>query len=408
MLKLFKRRKEDSLRASILPDLIKPSLIENRISCIKVNNFLNRVIAAVGFPRFIREGWLDALISSEGDFDISLFIEPVSIEFVLNSLNRELVKQKADILAAERAGIVNPSLKVQYEDTYRTLEKLQSGEEKLFNFSLYVNAKARTEKELDLLSSRIESELNSMLIIPKTPCFRMVQAFQSMLPTARNKLKVSRNITSSALSACFPFTSSFLNLQKGGVMFGVNDSNNIPIILNPYNFANYNGLVLGSSGCGKSFFVKLFILRNLWNDVKCYIIDPQGEYTDLVEEYDGQVVEISRESETIINPLDLMGRDFGDKMLSLMDLFRIMCGDLNEVQKSALDKAIIETYKKKGILPHKSGTWKRKPPVLSDLYDELEKQLKAVCSKQSEMTLEALLNRLRIYAKGSFSFLGSV
>ncbi|RLG69342.1 MAG: hypothetical protein DRO07_02460, partial [Candidatus Iainarchaeum archaeon] len=82
MLKLFKRRKEDSLRASILPDLIKPSLIENRISCIKVNNFLNRVIAAVGFPRFIREGWLDALISSEGDFDISLFIEPVSIEFV--------------------------------------------------------------------------------------------------------------------------------------------------------------------------------------------------------------------------------------------------------------------------------------------------------------------------------------
>jgi type IV secretory pathway VirB4 component len=187
-------------------------------------------------------------------------------------------------------------------------------------------------------------------------------------------------------------------------MFGVNIANNIPIILNQYDFANYNGLVLGSSGGGKSFFVKLYLIRNLLKDTQCYIIDPQGEYSDLCQKYDGQLVNISRESETIINPLDLMGRDFGDKVLSLMDLFRIMFGELTEVQKNTLDKALILTYKKKGILSNLPETWKLQPPVLSDLFETLEEQGRKA-SQIEKMTYDALLNRLQIYAHGSFSFL---
>jgi len=395
---------KEELREMLLSDLVRPSYIKTETDCIKVNDFLNRVIVAVGFPRFIREGWLDSIISSEGNFDVSLFVEPADISLVLTQLNHELVKQKSDMVAAERNGAVNPSLKVQYEDTYRVLEKLQSGEEKLFNMSLYVNAKARNKEELGLLSKKIESELNSMMVIPKTPSLRQQQAFQSMLPLGKDKIRAQRNIPSSALSACFPFTSSFLNLKKDGVMFGVNSNNNIPIVLNQYDFPNYNGLVLGSSGSGKSFFVKLFILRNLLNDLKAYVIDPQGEYSELVGEYGGQIIEISRNSDTIINPLDLLGREFGDKILSLMDLFNVMFGEITEVQRSALDRALIETYSKKNIFADKPATWTRKPPVLRDLYDELQKMKKKTHSKHEQMTLDALLNRLRIYALGSFSF----
>lgn len=390
---------ENSLEA-----LLKPSFVRNSPDCIQVNESFNRVVMAVGYPRQIEEGWLDRIVSSEGNFDLSMFVEPASIEFILGQLNRELVKQKSDIMAAEMKGIVNPILRVQYEDTYATLQHLQTGEEKLFNFSFYANARSYDKDGLNLLSKKIESELNSIMVIPKTPYFKMQQAIQSIVPICKDRLRVQRNIPSNALSACFPFTSRFLNLDEDGVMFGVNQANNIPIILNQYKFTNYNGVVLGSSGGGKSFFVKLYIIRNLLKGMQTYIVDPQGEYSELTQKYDGQIVNISRKSETIINPLDLMGRDFGDKMLSLMDLFKIMFGELTEVQKNVLDKALIRTYEQKHVLPNQPETWNVKPPILSDLYEELEKQSRQV-SKIERMTYDALLNRLRIYARGSFSFL---
>ncbi len=389
---------------SILEPLLKPSFVKNSPDCIQINENYNRIIMAVGYPRQIEEGWLDRIISSEGSFDLSMFIEPASIEFILGELNKELVKQKSDIMAAELKGIVNPILRVQYEDTYTTLQRLQTGEEKLFNFSFYVNARSYDKNELNLLSKKIESELNSIMIIPKTPYLKMQQGIQSIVPVCKDRLRAQRNIPSNALSACFPFTSRFLNLDEDGVMFGVNQSNNIPIILNQYKFTNYNGIVLGSSGGGKSFFVKLYIIRNLLKGMQTYIVDPQGEYSELTQKYDGQIVSISRKSKTIINPLDLMDRDFGDKMLSLMDLFKIMFGELTEVQKNVLDKALIKTYEQKHILPNQPETWNAKPPILEDLYNVLEKESKST-NKIEKMTYDALLNRLRIYAKGSFSFL---
>lgn len=387
-----------------LTELLKPSLVKNRPDSIQLNSTHNRVIAAVGYPRQIKEGWLNNLIASEGNYDISMHIKPAPIQQTLTKLNHELVKQKSDILAAELKGIVNPVLQIQHNDTLKTLEHLQLGEERLFDFSLYVNARARSKKKLDLLTKKIESELNSMMIIPKTPHFQMLPALQSVLPIGKDKLNQSRNITSNALAACFPFTSSFLNIQNDGIMFGLNNANDIPIILDPYLFTNYNGLVIGSSGSGKSFFVKLYILRNLLNSVKTLIIDPQGEYIELVKTYNGQLIEISRESNTIINPFDLMGRDFGEKMLSLMDLFKIMCGELTEVQKNILDKTIHQAYSKKGIFSHDPTTWSQTPPVMDDLYQEIIKE-KKTASRQETMTYEALENRIRIYARGSFSFL---
>src|SRR3989338_7042243 len=101
--------------------LLKPSFVRNSPDSIQINDNFNRIVMAVGYPRQIEEGWLDRIVSSEGNFDLSMFIEPASIEFILGQLNQELVKQKSDIMAAELKGIVSPILRVQYDDTYATL-----------------------------------------------------------------------------------------------------------------------------------------------------------------------------------------------------------------------------------------------------------------------------------------------
>ncbi len=387
-----------------LVNFLKASYIRNNPDSIQVNEQLNRVIMAVGYPRAIREGWLDSIIASEGNYDISIHVTPSNVESILTQLNQEIVKQEADLMAAQMKGIVNPSLRLQHQDTMSVLEKLQKGEEKLFNMALYLNARAYTKEKLELLSKKIASELNSILIIPKMPFLRMYDGLKSIYPIQEDKLKMTRNIPSDALSACFPFTTAFLNLDSDGILFGLNKTNNIPIILDPYRFANYNGLILGTSGGGKSVTAKLFILRNQLRGVKTMIIDPQGEYLELTTKYNGQVVEISRDSKTIINPFDLMGQDLGEKMLSLIDLFKIMCGDLTEVQKNILDKVIQTVYEKKGIIHSNPETWNRTPPIMEDLYNELIRE-KKTAARQERMTYEALENRFRIYAKGTFSFI---
>ena len=401
MFKIYRKNEEP---VETITRLLKPSHVKNDFDSLTVNEQMTRTIMAVGYPRTIQDGWLNRIISSEGNFDLSMHIKPGNIQTIISQLNQELVKQEADLMAAQMKGIINPSLKLQHQDTLNILDKLQKGEEKLFNISLYLGARAYDKNKLELLTKKILAELNSIMIIPKIPFLRMADGAKSLYPIQEDKLNINRNIPSDALAACFPFTTAYLNIDDEGILFGLNKNNNIPIILDPYKFANYNGLILGTSGGGKSVTAKLFILRNILRGVKTIVIDPQGEYLDLTKANGGQIVEIHRDSETIINPFDLMGADLGEKTISLIDLFNILCVELTEVQKNILDKAINNIYQQKGILIDNSETWKKTPPIMGDLYNELIKQ-KKTCSRMERMTYEALENRLRMYVKGSFNFI---
>lgn len=382
--------------------LISPRSLVNYNDYIKVNDKFTRTIAVKGYPRTVEAGFLDKIITTNGDFDFSIHIEPFPIETMLVNLNKELQKQKADLYAMELKGIINPSLDIKYKDTFSVLNELQKGNEKLFNLSLYINCKGKNKKELDLLTKKIESDLNSLMLIPEIPKFQMHYGLKSSIPFADNKLNIKRNITTGALSAFFPFTSQFLQVDESGTWMG-NNKNNIPVIKDIFKFFNPNGCILASSGGGKSYFTKLFISRQLLNGTKVMVIDPQSEYINLVKRYNGQLIEISRTSETIINPLDLMGHDYAEKRLTLIDLFSIMLGGTSEIQKSVLDRALTAVYEKRGIT-NDQKTWNNKPPVLADLLEELERMSKK-CTLIEKETYRSLINRLSMYVTGVFSFL---
>lgn len=390
---------------AILMDVVSflwPSYAKNNFDSFQIEKKLMRPIMAVGFPRTIREGWLDCLVSSPLDFDISMHIAPSNPESTLTQLNRELVKQESDILAAQMKGIVNPSLKIQHEDTLKVLEKLQKGEEKLFNLSLYFGAFAKKPNELDMATGRIVSEISSTMIVPKFPYFRMYDAVKSILPMQQDMLKATRNITSGALSACFPFTTTFMR-EESGVIIGVSRKNNVPVLIDPFKMANHNGLILGTSGSGKSVAAKIFIIRSRLCGVKTIIIDPQGEYKKLAAELDGQIIKISDGSEFSINPFDMMGFTYHEKTQGLMEFFLILLGINEKEQVLLLDRAIHKIYRDSGILQENPNTWIRPCPKLLDLYNELLCEQKKKGGKNVQ--LEHLLLGLRPFAKGSYSFL---
>jgi len=380
---------------------IFPEYIHNHQDHLEIKNQYHRIIYASGYPRYVESGFLDRIISSLGDFDLSIHIKPYPIEGMLIGLNKELQKQRADLYSMNTKGITNPSLEIQYKDTKGTLEDLQKGKDRLFNVSLYVNCKASSLKELDLLTKKVESELNSLMILPKSPSFRMLQGFKSMAPLGIDNLNYNRNITTEALSAFFPFTSQFLEADDTGVWLGLN-KNNIPIIKDIFKLPNPNGLVLAQSGGGKSYFCKLLITRYLLNGTKVMIIDPQGEYKGIVSHFKGQTIDLSKNSKTIINPLDLMGHDYTEKRLSLIDLMKIMLGDLSDVQRALLDKALTRTYESKGITDN-PDTWDNEPPILGDLLKILNR-MKTRATRLEQTTISSISNRLEMYVKGVFSF----
>ncbi len=388
-----------------MPYLLAPSSIENKPDYIKIGEQYCRVIAVLGVPRVVRAGFLNALMMQQGDFDVSIHASPRQVEDTIAELNHELVKMAADLYSMESRGdVVPPSLKMKYDDTMRILQLLQSGEEKLFDFSLYINIRAKSPEKLDEMTGRMGATLGQLALLYKTMDLQMHEALPSVLPIARNRLGITRNMTSSALAACFPFTTSNLQVMENGIVMGVNDLTGIPIIIDLHALQNSNALVLGGSGSGKSFSVKTILLRLRRNGTRVYVIDPQGEYAKLAKKFGkgAQVVGFNPQDNNAINPFDLNGLRLSEKVHSLMSLYSIICGELSPAQKSLLDEATYAIYEERGISDFTQANEKTRMPTFRDLHDYFSKKANSPNDlMQSRSTALALLNRVKPFATGS-------
>lgn len=381
-----------------------PSIIRNNSTDLQIDANFVRCIVIKDYPRRVEEGFLDKLVTLNGNLFIALHIDPFPLDEQMIMLNRELQKQRADLWSMENQGTISPSLEIQFQDTRAVLEQIQKGTQKLFNLSVYILCKAGSKKELEFLSKKVESELNALMLVPTVPKFEQHLAFKSILPLGKNELRCERNVTTSALSAFFPFTSQFLDVDQSGILLGLN-KNNIPIIKDIFKLYNANGVVLASSGGGKSYFTKLMIARQLLSGTKVMVVDPQAEYIELVKKFQGQLVTISRTSKTIINPLDLMGHPYDEKKLTLLELLPIMIGDMSEVQKAVMDRALTAVYDEAGIT-NNPRTWRRRPPIMGDVVRQL-KRMSKTASKVEMDTYRSLINRLEMYVSGVFGFLNT-
>ncbi|MBN1157631.1 ATP-binding protein [Candidatus Woesearchaeota archaeon] len=382
--------------------LLSPGKVSFHPDYFTTDDQFCKVITVTGYPHSVEMGFLDKIISSGDKYDIVIHIEPYPIEFTMVELNRDLQKQQADLYADSKKGILNPSLEIKFNSTKKVLEDLQKGKQKLFDVSLYVMCKGKDKKEVDLLAKRIKASLDGLMIQNRVPMFQMIDSYASMLPLANNPLRIKRNVHTEGLAAFFPFSSPFLDIHNDGVLLGLN-KNKIPYIKDIFRLANANGLILATSGSGKSYFTKLLLSRQFMNGCDVIIIDPQGEYLAITEHYKGECITISKDSKTMINPLDLMGHEYIEKRLSLMDLFYIMFRDINELQKSILDKAVDMTYENRGIT--RDDYESHVPPTMSELFDMLQRLEKGTV-QQEKVTYRALLNRIQMYTtKGVFGFL---
>jgi hypothetical protein len=383
--------------------LTSPSMIIHHPKDVQINKY-HQVICAINYPRLVDPGWLTRLVEMSLDFDLAMHITPYAVDSTVKLLENEIKKQKTDLYALEISGKLIPQALIQqHQDTMALLNLVQEGTEKMFDMSLYIDVKAFTKEDLEKATKQVTSTMNSIMIIPKIPALQMLSALKSTLPIAKDEIKITRNITSSAAAACFPFAITSLEQHTSGVLLGFNEINSIPIIIDPFELSNPNMLVLGTSGGGKSFGIKLFIMRELMEGTDVNVIDPQSEYSDLVNMFDGKVIRIAPDSTSVINPFDLLDQSLDEKKLSLLAFFRVLLGELTEAQIAILDEAIDHVYEDKGITQDPK-TWGNTPPLLEDLYNEalpLTRSSKEMIYKPAW----AIVNRLKAYVFGPMRFM---
>ncbi len=374
-----------------------------------VNGVHHRIVKAVGYPRKVEDCWLEAFLSASEPYDISLHIHPSTISSTLVDLHNQIIKQTSDLYASTMKGTPNPSLEIKKNDTMRVYEALYKGEEKMFQVSLYVDNKANSLKELDLLTEKCNANMNAQLIIPKSLDFRMADGIKSMLPLAIDSNNARKEFLTASLSATFPFLYPVDSRKKG--LFFAHERNTLnPLFIDFDSMSNKHFFVLGISGSGKSYTSKFLLMQQLLStQAKVYILDPNAEYKQLTQKMKGEIVELSKKSNSIINLFDLAGEDFGSKMLTLISVFDIITGGLTESQKGVLNEALVRVYKSRKIEAANPLTWINKPPTFSDLKKVLAQMMdeaKNSGHSSEEKSIEVLLNRVKMYSKdGFFSFL---
>lgn len=383
-----------------LKDILAPASLKFQSSYFELNGKFARSFFVLAYPRFLSSNWLSFIIQAEGALDLSMFIYPIDSETILKKLKSKVGELGSQMsINKEKGQVRDPMLETAYQDVEGLRDQLMQGTERYFRFALYFTIYADDLKELDKNSSTLESALGAKLIVTKRAIMQTQDGFNSTLPLGKDQLNVGNNMNTSPLSTCFPFVSSDLT-GNDGILYGINRHNNSLILFDRFALENANSVIFAKSGAGKSYAVKLEVLRHLMIGTEVIIVDPENEYKHLADAVGGTYLSVSLNSNSRVNPFDLPAAIEGESnadvlrasVVNLLGLFSLMLGKLNPTEEALMDKALWQTYAKKDITAE-SDFKTVEYPTMNDLIEILHGMVGA----------ESLAQRLTKYTEGTFA-----
>ena len=378
-------------------DIITYAGLSESSNHLEIDGKYLKTIFVSGYPYTASSGWLNHLINFNHNVDISYHIEPVEAILALPKLNRKITELTSTKRAMERDGkIIGSELLDPLESAMELRDKIQRGQENLFQVSLYILLFTESLVELGKVTKLLETLLATRLFYTKSAAYRQLEALQSVLPRGDNQLAQKRNLDSTSAAMTFPFISSEY-VQESGVLYGINRSNNSLVIVDRFALPNANSILFAQSGAGKSYTAKVEVLRHLMQGTKVIVIDPEREYRQLAESVKGTYIKLSVHSKEKINPFDLSvnayqeADGFADHIQSLTEIISLMAEGLSPEEKAVVDQALIKTYK-----TNKKEKTIKKTTRTDPRLDDFAKTLKTL--KQGK-----LCRRLEKYTKGSLA-----
>lgn len=380
-------------------DIIAPLEFEVDFQHMEVNGNYYRTLFVSGYPRFVGPNWLSPIINFEHSLRISTFYYPVDSQEILKKLKRKIGEMEATLYTyIEDRKVPDPTLKVALTDAQQMQDAIAEGVSKFFHFSMYITLSATSKEILEKITQNAIATLAAMSVTAKPAILQQEAGIISTQPLGLDKLYITRNMDTTSIATTFPFVTSDLTMDHG-VMYGINLHNKSLIIFERFEMENANTVIFAKSGAGKSYFVKLEVVRSLMLGTEVLIIDPENEFDLLSKAVNGAFISFSQDSGHKMNPFELSGISEEDedelriKILSLQGFLKLLLGDVTAIDQAILDRALLLTYREKGITLDPATQRANTPPLLEDLY----KVLKGM----SEPEARPMASRLERYIMGS-------
>jgi type IV secretory pathway VirB4 component len=378
---------------------------------LRVGDGYSATYAVCGYPAEVSPAWMVPLLSYPGRVTVALHTNPVPAPVAAPMLKRQRARlESTRRIDADKGKLGDPMVEAAATDAADLAERVARGASKLHHAGIYVTVHGRTLDELHETTAGVRSAAASVLLDLQPATFRHHHGYTTTLPLGVDALGMRRIFDTEALAAAFPFASADLAAPAPGqltradaVLYGVSTTSPGVLMWNRWAQDNHNSVVLARSGAGKSYFVKLDVLRSLYQGVQVAVIDPEDEYRPLAEHVGGTVIQLGQPG-IRINPLELPADTQHDalkrRQMNLHTFITVMLGSsgreaaLGYGEKAALDRAITATYDAAGIT-HDPDTWRRPAPLLRDLA--------ATLTTDADSAAQQLAARLAPWTHGSFS-----
>ncbi|MFA5009295.1 MAG: DUF87 domain-containing protein [Candidatus Paceibacterota bacterium] len=397
-----KKKKLFETEVTDFKDIIAPSSIEVAQNYVQLEEKYSKTYFVFSYPRYLNMGWIAPVINMDVPFDLSFYFHPIETGEILKQLRKSVTEVQSEIIERQEKGLVrDPALETAFQDLEDLRDSLQTAQEKMFKFGLYITVYVDDKKQLEFVETNLRSMLESRLIYIKPALFQQKEGLISCFPYGQDLLNIHNTLNTSPLSSLFPFISFDLSSNEG-ILFGINKHNSSLVLFDRFSMENPNMVIFAKAGSGKSYAVKLEILRSMMMGTECIIIDPENEYKPLAEAVGGSFFRISLSSDSHINPFDLPDMMEGEtpedvlrgNVINLVGLMRIMLGGMTPEEDAIMDQAIMATYAAKDItISSDPKKWKENVPLLSDLESVLETMENA----------DSLSERLRKFTRGTYS-----
>ena len=394
---------------SELHDLLAPSGIDathfdyleifSKVSRFARTFYLTTLPRQATFPYFLSG------IYEFGDVNTSVYITPIPENNSINDLNKSIVELESERVVANNRGDINrlSVLGTKQAEAESLRDQIAAGYNKLFEATVICTLFAYNKAELDKLSEMLAMEASKNQLGLKTAWALQEEGFQSNLPLNNNKITRKHTFDRGSMATVFPFINSDAGMNTG-IPIGINKQTGLPIIFDNFSssLTNYNMIIFGKSGSGKSVTIKTIMARSaVLMGVENLVLDAEGEYVVVADALRGINVDISPNSDTIINIFDIetevvkddiTGKDrlelnveskVEDVTQALLTMARgaTKSEEVNELTKQIIAEIVAEEYQAIGITSDPNslygdsadglGRTKKNMPTISTWYDRL-------------------------------------
>ena len=366
------KKNEKNLKQLIAPGGIDASYTNHlEISSTRTRYARSMIVANLPrmctFPEFLRGMY------TFGDINVSVFINPVSEASSQQDLNRTINELESERIVALDRGDINRERVIaqKREEAEELRDAIAAGFNKLFDSSIVATIFSYSMEELDKYTELLASEMSKNLIDIKPAWALQDQAFRSNLPYCDNKLSKSHTFDRRAMSTVFPFFISEVG-HENGIPLGFNKQTGLPILFDNFSskLTNYNMVIFGKSGAGKSVTIKTITARSaILMGIDSLALDAEGEYGIVAEALGGVNVTLSPNSKTVINLFDIEPETVKDEITGkertvlsvenkvedvtngLLTMARgsTRSQEVNELTKQIISEAVAEEYAALGI-----------------------------------------------------------